>query len=85
MAYVTTNPPTLLTKRIGDSGGLWIHKSVDSGSQINAAGYFTNGDDLGMKVGDVLFNIDTDNTYAMTQHSVTVVTAGGAATVSAAV
>jgi len=85
MAYAVTNPPTLLTQRIGGGGALWHYASTDVSTDVDAAGYFTNGDALGMKVGDVMHVIETDNSYALTLHSVTSVTAGGAATISAAV
>ena len=36
-----------------------------------------------MKVGDVMFVVETDNSYLVTLMSVTAVTGGGAATVTA--
>lgn len=84
MAYAATNPPTLTSQRVGGGGAVWTYLSTDVHTDVDAAGYFTNGDALGMKVGDVVLVIETDNSYAQTTHSVTAVTAGGAATVSAA-
>ena len=88
MAYATTNPPF----KTGGSGiggananNIWHYNSEDVSTDVDASGYFTNGYDLGMKVGDVVHVIETDNTYLLTIHSVTVVTAGGAATVSGAI
>ena len=87
MAYATTNPPIKLSQGIGGSnaGTLWHYSSDDVSTDVDASGYFTDGDDLGMKVGDVVFSVEEDNTYLLTIHSVTVVTAGGAATVSGAI
>jgi hypothetical protein len=84
MSYSTSNPPRLLAQAIGGGGNLWIYQSTDVSTDVDAAGYFTNGDALGLKVGDVMFVIETDNSYTQTTHSVTAVTAGGAATISAA-
>lgn len=89
MAYATTNPPIKLTQGIGgsNSGTLWHYSSEDVSTDVDAAGYFTNGGDLGMKTGDVVMAVETDNTFLLTIHSVTVVssTAPGATTVSGAI
>lgn len=84
MAYVTSNPPKLISQAIAGQGALWVYASTDVSTDVRAANYFSNGSALGMKVGDVVLVIETDNSYAQTTHSVTAVTAGGAATVSAA-
>lgn len=84
MTYATTNPPQLVAQPIGGKS-LWIYASTDVSTDVDASGYFTNGYQLGMKVGDVMFVIETDNSYAQTTHSVTVVNSTtGAATISAA-
>lgn len=83
MAYATTNPPQLVAQPIA-GGSVWRYSSTDVHTDVDASGYFTNGAALGMKVGDVVFVVETDNSYAQTTHSVTAVTAGGAATISAA-
>lgn len=85
MAYVTSNPPTLESQRIGGGAASWKYSSTDVSTDVDAPDYFSNGDALGMKVGDTMEVIETDNAYARTSHSVIVVTAGGAATISAAV
>lgn len=79
MAYDATKPPVRMAQGI-DSFSVWAYKSADAVATVKGAGYFTNGDDLGMKVGDVLLVSDT----ATPLGSITVVsavTAGGAATV----
>lgn len=84
MAYSTSNPP----KRIagGISGPqLWIYNSTDVHTDVDASGYFTNGAALGMKVGDHVIVGKSTATIGSTLHYVTTVTAGGAATVAAAI
>ncbi len=86
MAYVTTNPPALQAKGIGNGPQEWVYKSADVSTDVDASGYFTNGYGLGMKLGDAVTVIETDNSYLRTEHSVTVVnTTTGAVTVSAAI
>lgn len=83
MAYSTSNPPSQVSQGVA-TGALWIYKSTDVHTDVDASGYFTNGYALGMKTGDVVFVIETDNSFALTIHSVTTVVTGGAATISAA-
>lgn len=88
MAYATTNPPVAVFTGLRNDGNgtfsIWVYHSTDVNTDVDASGYFTNGDALGMSVGDILFSIDTDTSTTLTTHSVTAVTAGGAATVSGA-
>lgn len=58
MAYATTNPPFLLCA--SQDFRLWVYKSEDASTVVDAAGYFTNGWDLGMRAGDLLIQVDTD-------------------------
>lgn len=37
--------------------GLWYYASVDSSTAIQAAGYFTDGRQLGMRNGDVMISV----------------------------
>lgn len=63
MAYVETNPPAMLTQRVGSAGSggaIWSYASTDAAAVVEGAGYITNGDDLGMQVGDVVHIFDTD-------------------------
>lgn len=59
MAYSTSNPPKMLAQGI-TGPKLWKYDSVDALADVNTAGYFTNGYDLGMRAGDVVFITDTD-------------------------
>ena len=61
MAYSTSNPPALISQRVGTSGGaVWYYKSNDDFATVGASGYFSNGADLGMKVGDVVYVFEED-------------------------
>jgi len=85
MAYATTNPPVCVIPRIGDHQAVWLYKSEDVHTDVDAADYFSNGSALGMKVNDVVIVTKTTATIGSTMHTVTAVTAGGAATVAAAI
>lgn len=85
MAYSTDNPPALMSGPLTGPGKKWSYRSTDPASDVDASGYFTNGDALGMEVGDVVDVCDTDTSTTMSIHRVTAVTAGGAATVSGGV
>lgn len=83
MAYAVTNPPALKSPSpLTGPGQTWSYRSTDVATDVDASGYFTNGHALGMKVGDIVEVFDTDTNDVMTLHRVTVVTVGGAATVS---
>ncbi|RWF78990.1 MAG: hypothetical protein EOS26_03215 [Mesorhizobium sp.] len=84
MAYVTTNPPVRIAGAIA-SPSLWVYNSADVHTDVDAADYFSNGAALGMKVGDHMIVGKTTATIGSTLHYVTTVTAGGAATISAAI
>ncbi|MDX1742934.1 MAG: hypothetical protein R3186_04990 [Ruegeria sp.] len=62
MAYSTSNPPVCMSQTIGGTFNLWVYKSTDAPADVDASGYFTDGWDLGMRAGDVVFVIDTDAT-----------------------
>lgn len=86
MAYATTNPPKLLVPSMGSGQpSLWVYTSTDVHTDVDATGYFTNGSDLGLKVGDIMFVSKSSATIGTTLHYVQTVTAGGAATIAAAI
>lgn len=85
MAYATTNPPQLVVPGMGGGLSLWMYASTDVHTDVDAADYFSNGDALGMKVNDTVIVTKTTATVGATLHTVTAVTADGAATVSAAI
>lgn len=79
MAYVTTNPPQIIGSRIGARPAMWTYESADVDSAVNATDYFTNGADLGMAAGDMVYVYDT-TTPKGSQHYVLAVDADGNAT-----
>ncbi len=85
MAYVTTNPPICLVSGMGSQPSLWVYTSTDIHTDVDASGYFTDGDALGLKVGDVMLVSKSSATIGTTVHYVQTVTAGGAATLASAI
>lgn len=83
MAYVPAN----LSKVAGGVGGpnTWYYKGVDVHTDVDAAGFFTDGDARGMKVDDIVYVVKTTATKGATLHTVDSVTAGGAATLNPAI
>lgn len=73
MAYATTNPPALQNQSI-NGPRQWFYQSADSQTDVRVSGYFTNGFELGMKAGDIVFVTDTD-TQQQSIHSVLEATA----------
>lgn len=62
MAYSTSNPPILLCGPIhsGQAGRIWYYSSTDTFVVVRVSGYFSNGYDLGMRKGDIIFIVDND-------------------------
>lgn len=82
MAYSTSNPPNLLVGGFTNSKpSLWTYKSADVAADVDAANYFSDGDVLGMKVGDFVLVYDTTTPLAHIFVVITV-TAGSGATVN---
>ena len=60
MAYSTSNPPALVHQMVGKNGGsTWVYDSADAATLVRVSGYFTDGYELGLKVGDVIHQRDT--------------------------
>ncbi len=79
MAYSTDNPPKCLMSDIGNSGAtIWTYRSTDGGATVDGDEYFTDAEDLGMKVGDIVFVTDSD-TSQTTSHVVVTINANGSA------
>ena len=85
MSYATSNPPVKIAEGLKSGPALWIYNSADVHTDVDEADYFSNGDALGMKVGDMVLVGKTTATIGATIHYVSAVTAGGAATVAAAI
>lgn len=84
MAYSATLPPNMVAQSVGAAPALWLYASEDVHTDVDAANYFTNGKDLGMRVNDTVIVIKTTATIGATLHVVTEVSADGA-TVSPAI
>ena len=84
MAYSATNSPKCVVAGFGGGASIWSYESADAHATVAGAGYFTNAKTLGMKVGDIVF-VKVTPAYTVTTHAVSAISAGGAATVSAAV
>jgi lipid-binding SYLF domain-containing protein len=81
--YSTSSPPIKLAGTGPAGGQLWYYYSAtDAVATVRGAGYFSNGDALGMRVGDVVISVD-HNTPLTSLSAVSSVTKGGAATVAA--
>ena len=85
MAYSASNPPALVCQSVGAAPAVWVYSSIDVHTDVDAADYFSNGSALGMRVGDFVFVGKTTATIGATIHTVSAVTAGGAATIAPAI
>lgn len=75
MSYSVSNPPRLVIQSIAGPR-VWMYSSVDPGSAVQVSGYITNGGSLGMKVGDLVYAVDSDTAnYVWTAYSVATVSA----------
>lgn len=59
MTYSVDNPPALIAEMVGGAGSVWLYKSADDDGTVNGSDYFSNGEALGMQVGDPVIVIDT--------------------------
>lgn len=61
MAYSTATPPRLLMQGVGGVGpNFWTYRNTDADTTVRVTGYITDGGNLGMKAGDILFYTKTD-------------------------
>lgn len=82
MAYSASNPPALVSQRIGGGPAIWLYKSADVVGDVDATDYFSNGEALGMRVGDMVWVYDT-TTPLCTVCWVSAIDSDGNATVTA--
>jgi len=77
MAYSTSNPPHLQTQGLGNQvPARWTYTSTDTATDVDAAGYITNGHHLGLKAGDTVDVLDNNATPPITtRHTVVTVNA----------
>jgi len=81
MAYSSTLPPFVVASAPGDEWTLWAYVSTHTVAEAVASGFISNGDDLGMKVGDPVL-VSQSTGYINVLCYVTGVTASSAATIS---
>ena len=82
MAYLGTtstapNVPHLVTQGISAGAAVgqprqWIYVSTHISSDIEAANFFTDGQKLGFRVGDMLMHVES-TVYLITSHAVVAV------------
>jgi len=80
MSYSTSSPPSLFTMGpLASAGRQWFYSTADTAATVDTSGYITNGGDLGMKVGDLVY-VQVTGTGVITTHRVVTVssTAPGA-------
>mgnify|MGYP001614670608 CR=1 FL=1 len=68
MAYAASGL-RLIVPAFAGSGNLWRYESTDASTVVDADGYISDGQNYGMKVGDMVDVVDTD-TYLTTRHLV---------------
>ena len=85
MAYSTSNPPVCIFPSVGGHAAVWIYKSTDVHTDVDATDYFTDGKELGMKADDVVIVIKSSATKGATLHTVDAVDADGNATLNPAI
>ncbi len=75
MSYATEGLK-LLAPGVDSGPSLWTYTTTDTISgTVDAANYFTDGADRGLKVGDLMLCAETGATDGWTAHYVSVVTA----------
>lgn len=60
-AVLGSTATTVVANQVLGGMGLWYYSSTDGSTLIQAPGYFTDGLQLGMRVGDLLFNISASS------------------------
>ena len=82
MAYSTSTPPSCMVPRVGGGCAWWHYNSADAATVVRVTGYITDGDDLGMKVGDIVIQSDLAAAAVAYIYTVVSVASGGAADLS---
>lgn len=84
MAYVSAQL-NQVASGFGGGQALWLMKGTDVHTDVDATDFISDGSAKGLKVDDVVIYVKTTATVGATTHSVSAVTAGGAATLSPAI
>ncbi len=84
MAYATSNPPQCVISGFNSSvPSWWFYSSTDASTVVDADGYITNAEELGMKAGDIVIVRDSDSATLLTStHIVSAINADGSADLS---
>lgn len=76
MAYDTDFPPTRVTGQLAGLN-IWMYShATDDSAAVLAQDYFTDAQDLGMKIGDLVYHFEIDALLG-TWHSVSTVASTG--------
>lgn len=84
MAYVSAQL-NLMVPGMGEGPSWWHMTGTDIHTDADAADFISDGSAKGMKVGDMVVYVKSTATVGATLHSVSAVTAGGAATLTPAI
>jgi len=82
MAYSTSNPPAMLQDRVGGGPTVWMYDDADAATVVRVDGYITNAADLGMKVGDLVIQMDSVAGAVAHQYVVMTINSNGSADLS---
>lgn len=80
MAY-SSDDLQCLTSNINGTFNLWLYRGTDTAADVDASGYFTDGEDRGMQLGDIVIQVEPDGTGASIQRVSAISSAGAATTV----
>lgn len=76
MAYATSSPPVRVAGQLAGLN-IWMYShATDNSAAVLAQDYFTDGLDLGMKIGDLVYHFEIDALLG-TWHSVSTVGSTG--------
>lgn len=79
MAYSTSNPPSMISQRVGaDGGAIFVYKDGDDVETVTGLNYITNATELGMKADDRVIFIDTTNERVVDLFAISGATTGTA-------
>ena len=78
MAYATTNPPRLMVSAVGQGASWWSYDSTDAATVVRAINYINDALDLGMEVGDLIFQTDVSGATVAHVYLVVAVASTGA-------
>ncbi len=81
--YDTANPPHKVWGTLAGASAWYYTDADDAAATVATAGYFTNGYALGMRAGDILYIVETENAapFLLVLASITASTASGTPTV----